>query len=146
MHTCRRGLLPSDATPARGTLHTRAPALPHALTEYSWQVRAGENGTPEARHHHTLHQQNQQPRAAQLSGHHKWVSQRAAHRHRRGRATAVLHPSTPSATAVAVGTTVSMDILQWTSFPCELHVLVYIAQRPRSPRRWAFHIRHASLN
>ena len=67
MRTCRRNLLPSDASPARDTPHMHARAHGHALTKCPRQDLADENGQAGARHHHALHQQFLQPGAERLS-------------------------------------------------------------------------------
>ena len=66
MRTCRRSLLPSDASPARDTLHTHARAHAHVLTKCPWQSHADEDGHAGAWHHRALHQQSLQPEAERL--------------------------------------------------------------------------------
>ena len=63
MHTCRRCVLPGDATPARDTPHTRVHARLHTLTESPRQDCADEDGEAGDRHQHVLHQQFHHPGA-----------------------------------------------------------------------------------
>ena len=66
MRTCRRCMLPSDATPARDTPHAHARALWHVLTKYPWQDCADEDGEADDRHQHVLHQHFHHPGAERL--------------------------------------------------------------------------------
>ena len=59
-------MLPSDATPARGTPHAHARALWHVLTKYPWQDCADEDGEADDRHQHVLHQHFHHPGAERL--------------------------------------------------------------------------------
>ena len=66
MRTCRRCMLPSDATPAHDTPHANARALWHVLTKYPWQDCADEDGEADDRHQHVLHQHFHHPGAERL--------------------------------------------------------------------------------
>ena len=66
MHTCRRDMLPSDATPAHNTPHTHTRALWHTLTKYPWQDHPGEDDEARAQHQHAHHQQFQHHGAERL--------------------------------------------------------------------------------
>ena len=66
MHTCRRCVLPGDATPARDTPHARVRARLHTLTKSPRQDCADEDGEAGDRHQHVLHQHFHHPGAERL--------------------------------------------------------------------------------